>query len=479
MTHVRILHISDTHFGAHDLEKMSAIEDLARQQEPDIVAVTGDILDSPPFLFMGSSRIHTAKAFLERLRAICSNVFCVAGNHDALLGSTSLSNTWAKLGLQSGSYVRHTRIREHDVIVIGVDSTSFYLRHLNNSGYFDDKQRLYLQKQINSLNNRSSISTDRSLCIALVHHHPLPTNQSQHENMLYFKNSGKFLRFAADNHVRLVLHGHQHDPHYTGISFGQDSGNDVTVVLSAGSCLKREVAQSDRSGCGHLYEIDINNIRSVVRSGYFHHRSGRFRFTDEFSINRSATDEPRMISQDQKFRALKNGDMSAEESRRYVRVTDKAETIVYGIGVDDNTPGCDVLELSVEVDGKRTSHWSFVKDEPRDKWIRVEIPAGHALTPVTTTIRYIWPGGLSRLAQFNGREWGEFLLRGRGIERITVSLAIDDLAYCLDELEVHYGDTPDVKLHAPAGHPIRERGFTITNPRPTARITWLAKVSST
>ena len=47
MDDVKILHISDTHFGARDERKRSALVEHARDFSPDVVVLTGDVFNSP------------------------------------------------------------------------------------------------------------------------------------------------------------------------------------------------------------------------------------------------------------------------------------------------------------------------------------------------------------------------------------------------------------------------------------------------
>src|SRR5947209_2963606 len=84
---VVILHISDLHFGAQDEDKVRAVLDVAREHKPDLVCVTGDIVNFPlPNYF------KEARLFLEtKLAPLCGlNVFVVPGNHDAILGGFGL-----------------------------------------------------------------------------------------------------------------------------------------------------------------------------------------------------------------------------------------------------------------------------------------------------------------------------------------------------------------------------------------------------
>jgi 3',5'-cyclic AMP phosphodiesterase CpdA len=71
---VRLLHLSDVHFGAEDVEALQAVEDFAAHIKPDAVIIAGDITQS------GRRReFEAARTWFEKL-GIQPNV--APGNHD-------------------------------------------------------------------------------------------------------------------------------------------------------------------------------------------------------------------------------------------------------------------------------------------------------------------------------------------------------------------------------------------------------------
>src|ERR1700730_62216 len=284
MSDIKILHISDTHFGAHDDSKCTALVHFARSWQPDIIALTGDVLDSP----LWSAYFDKANTFLATLRQNCHGVYiyCIPGNHDALLGRLCLGRFWRRLQLNT-SYVDPRMVRGQGICVICVDSTHFSLRHLNNSGRFDKKRESQLEGKLKILRNDPGFDLDRAIKVVLVHHHPIPTPTAAAEKILYFKNAGLFLNFAVRHSVQLILHGHQHDPHFTRISFGSDRDDDVIGVLSAGSCVKADNSKAETSCCGHFYTVSINTERAFVTAYYYHSSVNRFVPLDEFLVSRA------------------------------------------------------------------------------------------------------------------------------------------------------------------------------------------------
>jgi 3',5'-cyclic AMP phosphodiesterase CpdA len=71
---IRLLHLSDVHFGAEDLEALKAVEDFASRIKPDAVVIAGDITQS------GRKReFEAARAWFDR---IGFQPIVAPGNHD-------------------------------------------------------------------------------------------------------------------------------------------------------------------------------------------------------------------------------------------------------------------------------------------------------------------------------------------------------------------------------------------------------------
>jgi 3',5'-cyclic AMP phosphodiesterase CpdA len=71
---IRLLHLSDMHFGAEDLEALKAVEDFASHVKPDAVVIAGDITQS------GRRReFEAARAWFDKLGV---QPIVAPGNHD-------------------------------------------------------------------------------------------------------------------------------------------------------------------------------------------------------------------------------------------------------------------------------------------------------------------------------------------------------------------------------------------------------------
>lgn len=464
MDDVRLLHISDPHFGAHDENKVNAFLQFVEEWRPDLVVITGDIVNHP----FSRNFVRAAKAFLDELRGKCSAIFCVPGNHDQLAGKFS-PNFWTDLQSFGKQYVRLVNINGQHVCLVGIDTTRDYLLHLNNSGAFSEKKESFLQDGIDRAKKNSSVDWSKTIVICLVHHHPIPTVTSQSEGMLYFKNSGRFLRFAARNSVRLVLHGHQHDPHFTKISFGSDSDEDMMGVLSAGSCFKNE----KHEGCGHFYSITVNQARSHATSYSYDLEAKGFFPLGEYSIERNSNAEPRLISIKQILTASRNGAMKVRECRRYERTSDKESFPIVVIGVDEESDGAskEDIGLVAKIDEHECSI-EWIADGSRDKKFKVVAPPGLYGEAFELIIEYTWVGGFKRLITAK-KDSGGFRLRGRKVEWCSVELNVKETGFFLEPIDVYCERR---NLSERSAEVDTKQHFTLSHPK--GIITWHARLRS-
>ena len=76
----RLIHLSDLHFGAHDPELVTAVEQRLDEEAPDLVVISGDFTQRAR-----TEQFEEAAAFLGRVRAAGHEVLAVPGNHDVPL----------------------------------------------------------------------------------------------------------------------------------------------------------------------------------------------------------------------------------------------------------------------------------------------------------------------------------------------------------------------------------------------------------
>ena len=210
MSVVRLLHVSDTHFGRKNYpQQIEAIEAMVERERYDVVAVSGDLSQRARHWEFG-----LARSFLENVERT-SRVIAVPGNHDC---------TWWRapfhLGPRSWMYAKWRRYmrRETEPVLrvpgaafigvttalgISVHTLTTRLRDLSVIGDIRPKQIARVAREC-----AATPSGDRR--VVVMHHNPVAGEISRRFG---FKRAyaPQILREFARAGVDLVLCGHDHE----------------------------------------------------------------------------------------------------------------------------------------------------------------------------------------------------------------------------------------------------------------------------
>ena len=124
----RIVQLSDIHVG-HTIQRayLQAIVDRANAQQPDLISLTGDLVDGS----VADLREHTAPLGALRAR---HGVYAVTGNHEYYSGAEAWVAEWRRLGLVP--LLNEHRVIDHDGARLLVAGITDYSAHV-----FDPRQR--------------------------------------------------------------------------------------------------------------------------------------------------------------------------------------------------------------------------------------------------------------------------------------------------------------------------------------------------
>lgn len=192
---MRIVHLSDLHFGHHDPELASALAADIEASAPDLVVISGD------FAQIGSrAEFVAARAFLDSLSA---PVFAVPGNHD--VPARNVLRRFAE------PYGRYREFIAEDLepfletggVAIAGMKTSRRLRLGLNWAHGSISRQ-----QLAELEKRFATASPEAVRI-VVAHHPLMLPEAA-VPMRTVKRADLALKTFARLGVRLVLSGHFH-----------------------------------------------------------------------------------------------------------------------------------------------------------------------------------------------------------------------------------------------------------------------------
>ena len=193
-----VLHISDTHFGTEVPAVVEALVQLAAEQQPALVVLSGDITQRAR-----PAQFSAARAFVDRLGA---PVLAVPGNHDI-----PLFDLWARLSAPYARYAaafgaEHEPLHRSDkLLAVGVNTTRAW-RHKH--GEVSGQQ---IQRVAQALEGASA----EQLRVVVVHQ-PAAVVRAQ-DAMHRLRGHDAALRRWALAGADLVLGGHIHLPYIAPI----------------------------------------------------------------------------------------------------------------------------------------------------------------------------------------------------------------------------------------------------------------------
>lgn len=189
-----VLHISDTHFGTEVPAVVEALVQLAQEQRPALVVLSGDITQRAR-----AAQFSAARAFVDRLGA---PVLAIPGNHDIPLFDlwTRWRAPYARYSAAFGAELEPVH-RSAGLLVVGVNTTRAW-RHKH--GEVSGPQ---IQRVARELEGASA----EQLRVVVVHQ-PVAVVRAQ-DAMHRLRGHAEALQRWASAGADLVLGGHIHLPY--------------------------------------------------------------------------------------------------------------------------------------------------------------------------------------------------------------------------------------------------------------------------
>ena len=194
---VRLIHLSDLHFGAHDLRLVDAVAERIDEEKPDLVVISGDFTQRAR-----TEQFKEACEFLDRLREAGHDVLAVPGNHDVPL--YDVFRRFLSPLTRYKRYIDDTLCPVHElpgVTVVGINTA----RSLTFSdGRINEEQMKFIRETFGR--------SDANALRVLVTHHPLfalPVGETGEVKRAVGRNE-LALDAAAESGVDMLLAGHHH-----------------------------------------------------------------------------------------------------------------------------------------------------------------------------------------------------------------------------------------------------------------------------
>ncbi len=244
---MKLVHLSDLHFGTENVRIIEKLQCTIDATNPDLVVVSGDFTQ-----IASSKEFSIAQEFLNGLKA---KVFCVPGNHDI-----PRFHLWERLTNPYKKYkiYIHDDLRPvcefNDVIIAGINTARRVLPHWNWANGAISQAQLEHLRQV-----YKDSPAQRRIC---VFHHPIQTSLNSPMNTVVFgaKNA---LQALNNMKVDLVLTGHVHHASVTTLG----DIDHKTVYVSASTAISSRLRQQENGFNVIAIENQTMNIEIYVYDG--------------------------------------------------------------------------------------------------------------------------------------------------------------------------------------------------------------------
>lgn len=235
---IRLLHLSDLHFGAVDDRLLPLLLALARDLRPDVTVISGDLTQRAR-----PGQFAAARAFVDRLPG---PVLVVPGNHDMPLGNLGL-----RLLAPFANYRRaFGRELEPTLTLPGA-----VIQGVNTANPLVWKSGHLTRHSTDRLTATFAAAPRDAMRIAVLHHAPVPAADGTPADMADADAAlGALARAGTD----IVLSGHTHMPH-TG--FAETAAG--VLFLQVGTAISTRL----KTGTNDLALIEIG-ADSVARHAW-------------------------------------------------------------------------------------------------------------------------------------------------------------------------------------------------------------------
>ena len=281
---VRILHLSDIHFGRdHRFDPKNAggvpkasltnlLDSIVSDADvlnakPDIVVVSGDLTSTARKEEFGMAG-DFLRGIRKRFELQAEDFIIVPGNHDVSWGKKGDEASHAEyITFASEFYnepvqrVAIRSVRIGDVYLVGLDSTTLETEDNRGIGLIGNDQ---IEKAARRLDEEARDARAKFL---VIHHHLLPVAwvepvpvDGPSSRML---DSKAIIQWVQERQFAAILHGHQHQPFVATVHLADRDGGPV-LVMGAPSAGSISLPPQGRNGYAWI-EVDDRQLRLTER----------------------------------------------------------------------------------------------------------------------------------------------------------------------------------------------------------------------
>jgi 3',5'-cyclic AMP phosphodiesterase CpdA len=214
-----LLQISDAHFGTEQPPVVQALLQLARDQVPDLVVMSGDITQRAR-----RSQFKAARAFIDQLKPAA--LLTIPGNHDIPLFNLAL-RVFAPYSNYSRAFGKNLEplFESVNLLVIGVNTTRPY-KHVDGE---------LSPRQIERVADRLRRAAPSQLRVIVVHQPVLAIRESDADNLL--DGHRQAIPAWATAGGDIIMGGHIHLPYVRSLQTTFDALPRDIWTVQAGTAV--------------------------------------------------------------------------------------------------------------------------------------------------------------------------------------------------------------------------------------------------
>jgi 3',5'-cyclic AMP phosphodiesterase CpdA len=269
---VRIAHLSDIHFGAHNDNIVSATEAWLMERKPDLIIISGDLTQRAK-----EGQFLQAANYLGRLRTAGFPVMTVPGNHDV-----PLYNVFRRFAKPLDRYKRYI----DDNLCPWFENDEIAVLGINTARSLTIKDGRINRAQIAMLRAHFSAVPHTKTRI-LVSHHPLfsmPIGEGGELSEAVGRHRDA-VEAVADAGVHIALAGHFHRTYAEAASKMVESASSV-LVMQAGTATSTRLRNEELQSFNwiHVQQNDKIELQVIAWDGHMFRRGNHVSFTHDGSI---------------------------------------------------------------------------------------------------------------------------------------------------------------------------------------------------
>lgn len=241
---MRIIHLSDLHFGMHNQVIIDSFCMSLPRLNPDLIIISGDLTQRAT-----NEHYKMLNLFINQLPV---PFLAVPGNHDI-----PLYNLWARLNYPFKNFKNYvsktltTCFENNEVKILGVNSVTPY----------KIKDGTLNKKTINLIQN--FFNEDSGQLNILFFHHNLNYFSGMHHPL---NNAEELINYLKISPVDIVCTGHLH---YSNLKLIPKDQSNLYAILHAGSLS----CQRTKDGKNSFYIINTKNKNCTIESWVFYKNS--------------------------------------------------------------------------------------------------------------------------------------------------------------------------------------------------------------